>query len=797
MSDKLLLSLLLLPLCQPCMAESIHGQVTDPEGAVVASAWVTLYSESGVEIGRTQTAANGAFEFPRVAPGGYLLEAQADALSAALRAVRVAAGESAEVALRLALARVLQRVSVTASSTALEGDAAAKALDLIPREDMERRGEFSLAEVLRQVPGMRVQQLGGPGAFTRIHTRGLRALDTALLIDGFRIRDAASPQGDASAFLSDLLVVNPARVEVLRGSGSSLYGTHAMAGVVQLLTDPGGGPLHGELAAEGGGLGMFRGLVRASGSGWRNRLQYSAGLAHLNVSGGTDGYDPARNTSAQAYGQLVLGPRTRLSSRLFASDAFSQLNSTPFAGPANLPAAGLIRARPLTGDALRRADAGGPIDWSGANVAPSLNDPDARRSGYQVSTLTGLTHQLRPQTSIRLGYQALVTSRDNRDGPGGAYFPPPFNNAARYDASIHNVQARLDTTLGRRQLVSAGWEWEQERFENIASDENPNPAQRVLARTGVRQRAQSVFAQDQLRLLDQRLQINVSGRWQGFSLAAPSFTGGSAAYDRTAVQGLPDAYTGDLAIAYLARRTGTKFRAHAGNAYRAPALYERFGTYFFGGGFFALGDPRLSPERALSFDGGFDQYFANSRLRVSGTYFYTRLQNVIAFGTLRGQDPFGRFSGYLNARGGLARGVEVSAEAAITRSTRVLASYTYTRAQERTPLLAGGLLVSPRVPRQMGTWMLTQRLGKRIEVTADMFVAGESVTPLFAGGQTRGFVFAPPRKADVALRYTHPLNDRVSLQWFTRVDNVLNRAWYEDGFRVPGIWAVGGMRLLF
>ena len=66
--------------------------------------------------------------------------------------------------------------------------------------------------------------------------------DTAVLIDGLRFRDAAATQGDASGLLEDLIVTDVSRLEVLRGSGSSLYGSNAVGGVVNVVTDEGGGP---------------------------------------------------------------------------------------------------------------------------------------------------------------------------------------------------------------------------------------------------------------------------------------------------------------------------------------------------------------------------------------------------------------------------------------------------------------------------------------------------------------------------------------------------------------------------
>ena len=65
----------------------------------------------------------------------------------------------------------------------------------------------------------------------------------------------------------------------------------------------------------------------------------------------------------------------------------------------------------------------------------------------------------------------------------------------------------------------------------------------------------------------------------------------------------------------------TKLRLHVGNGYRVPSLYERFGSYFFLGTFFPLGNPQLKPERSIAVDGGVEQYLANERVKLTGTLF--------------------------------------------------------------------------------------------------------------------------------------------------------------------------------
>ncbi|MDX1980731.1 MAG: TonB-dependent receptor, partial [Bryobacteraceae bacterium] len=263
----------------------------------------------------------------------------------------------------------------------------------------------------------------------------------------------------------------------------------------------------------------------------------------------------------------------------------------------------------------------------------------------------------------------------------------------------------------------------------------------------------------------------------------------------TPLPGPPNAFTGDVSVMYRIAGSNTKLRAHIGSAYRAPSLYERYGTGFFGGAFIPYGDPRLSPERSLGGDAGVDQYLGRRRVRLSATYFYTHLRSVIGFdftGLInRTTDPFGRSSGYFNTSGGLARGVELESEAALWKGFQMRGSYTHTRTLERR-MIALGTLRTPRIFAHTFTFSGSQTW-RRLTFTAN-FLGSTEFLGVISG---RAVAWPGPKRLDATASYTLRGGERLKPELFTRVENLLGQNYYEDGFRTPGRWVVGGLRLSF
>ncbi|HEX7955945.1 MAG TPA: TonB-dependent receptor, partial [Pyrinomonadaceae bacterium] len=559
----------------------------------------------------------------------------------------------------------------------------------------------------------------------------------------------------------------------------------------------------GQLFAEGGGLGFARGRAQFSGSaGEAERVVYSAGVSHLNVSEGVGVDDAARATNAQGRALLRLTPTTTLAARVYASDSFAQLNENPQAvGATN--AAGVIEARPVSRSELRRYEGGTPLsqlDLGGATFLPDANDPDSARAGRFFSGAVTFARRPSEAFGYAFTYHGLSTRRTLSDGPAGPGSPSdsfePFGSTRNaYYGSVHTLSARADLRLGRHNLLNAGYEFERESFLNRFSDISPAGD----SSAEVSERGHSFFVQDQLRFLDERLQLSAAFRAQTFALGTPRFTPATGApYAGLTFDSPPNAYTGDGSLAYLFRPSGTKLRAHAGSGYRKPSLYERFGTFY--GGFFgysALGDPRLAPERSLAFDAGVDQRIAGGRARLSATYFYTRLQEVVSFGDTP-DDPFGRFGGFVNTGGGLARGLELSGELSASRAFDLFASYTHTNSDQRRPVVAG-VLRAFAVPDHQFTLVATGRFGRHVAVNFDLVASSDYLAPIFDARTftNRAYRFDGLRKGDLTASYTLPLSESRRLRFFGKVENVFDREYYENGFRTPGVNGRAGAALHF
>jgi iron complex outermembrane receptor protein len=782
---------------------SLSGSVRDPQQAAIPYARIRVYPQGAASPLSAQADEKGQYRISLPSGGTFVIEVEAEGFRSDSKVIVVQNGEAARDDVALEIAGVSTSVIVTAAGAAQTVDQISKAISVVDAQEILDRNEYTLSSILATAPGVQIRNLGGPGQFTSIRVRGLRPDATAVLIDGMRFRDSSSPQTDSSSFLSNLNFVAMDRVEVLRGSGSSLYGTNAAGGVVNLVTDQGGGRRRGMLQAEGGNLGLYRGRAHIGGGALNNRLKYSAGFVQLNVTHGVDGNDQTRSTGGQGFVGYDLSAQTSLSARFFGSDDSVDLNSGPGTRGlpgANIPRTGIVDATPLAAAQVEQLLNRQPVNYGSATYIPGFDDPDNRRSSRHHATAVKLQHSLSSTANFQVTYQKVHTSRVFKNGPEGVgAFQPAVLNFGNYVGNTDTIDARSNIQLGSWNQITAGYEFEREGYDDLL--DNNLPTARVRTRASVRQRSNAVYLQDQLNFLGSRLQVSLSARGQFFRLERPNFeaTGVSNNYGQVRLTPPPKALTGDVSLSYFIEGAGTKLRVHGGNAYRAAGLYERFGGGFYRDTatdqlvFTPYGDPFLAPDRYNSIDGGFDQYLWRDRARVSATYFYTRVVTVTAFdsGTVirAGSDPYGRSFGYINGAGGKSSGLELSAESRPTRSLTLSSSYTYTRATTDLDLQVPGIFEVYSVPRHTFTFVATQRVGDRFHASVDVVGNSDMLSPFLAF--QRAYRFPGFTKTDLSASYAVALEGRAKL--YTRIENIFNRTYFDGGYLAPRATFVTGL----
>ena len=139
-------------------------------------------------------------------------------------------------------------VVVTATRSPLAEGRAPASVSVITGEKLRREGITTVLDALRRVPGLAVVQTGSYGGVTSLFIRGGESKYAKVLIDGVPVNDAGGAF-DFSALSTD----NLERIEIVRGPASVLYGSDAMAGVVQLFTRAGTGRPRAEVSGRGGG----------------------------------------------------------------------------------------------------------------------------------------------------------------------------------------------------------------------------------------------------------------------------------------------------------------------------------------------------------------------------------------------------------------------------------------------------------------------------------------------------------------------------------------------------------------
>lgn len=415
----------------------------------------------------------------------------------------------------------LDDILVTSTKYPTETENISSSYSIIGKKEIERTNAPTVLQLLRNVEGISVAQQGSIGTLNSLFMRGANANHTLVLVDGVEVNDPSSPR---NAFdLSHLQTESIERIEIVRGAQSTLYGSDALAGIINIFTQHGSDINKIQLRTEGGSNSFYKGSGNFTGS--YDMFNYSINFSRLSTEGISAANDKYGNTEADGY----------------TNNSFSSYLSTQILDNLELKLN------------YRYTDASTDLD-QGTKLGDDPNYTyNIEENIFDASINYDLFEDKWQQKFSGSVLRRISKSNDKPDemNPGSS---TNFTNATRTKFEWLNnlkfIPYNVVTVGLETELEKANTEYKSEGewgpFESIF------PSQQM--------RTNSIFLQDQLILGD------------GFSAIA------GIRFDDNEKYGGKSTYK--FGASYFYEKPGTKLKANYGTGFKAPSLYYLFDPAF-------------------------------------------------------------------------------------------------------------------------------------------------------------------------------------------------------------------------
>lgn len=176
----------------------------------------------------------------------------------------------------------LDEVVVTASRSPRKQSEIGKVVRVISSAQLAQSQGRTLPELLNNVAGLTIGGGGShPADLQSVYLRGASTGNTLILIDGLPVNNASTISGEFD--IATIAIDQIERVEILKGGNSTLYGSDAVAGVINIITKKGEGELNAELLASAGSYQTYKEALSVNGNLGKTRLALNA--SNLNSKG--------------------------------------------------------------------------------------------------------------------------------------------------------------------------------------------------------------------------------------------------------------------------------------------------------------------------------------------------------------------------------------------------------------------------------------------------------------------------------------------------------------------------------
>jgi vitamin B12 transporter len=613
----------------------------------------------------------------------------------------------------------------------------ASSYTIVTAEEIEKFQYQDITDALRSVPGLHVVPSGARGTVTSVFTRGANSNQTLVLVNGMPINDPSSPGGAAN--LAGIPLDNVGRIEVVRGPQSSLYGSQALGGVINIITKSGASDPRSTLRVEGGTLGTLN--TYASTGGSFGATDYFFSLSRED----TDGNDITPTRLRDARGEEEDGTETLSASARVATTFNEHVSGSVF---------------------LQYTDAEADTDADGStagfvSVFQNFDSIFESQRFFASGDLSGrfLDGRWRPRLSA--GYSAQKSDSSDNPDPGGSIFVDRAGNEGT------TLRLAFDNAfdLTPQHLVTFGGSYTRDEFE---SDGFRDLGGFIIdLNSDADTDASAVYAGDHM------------------TFGERFFATLSARYDMP--EDIEDRFTFTVAPGYYHPETDTRVTFSYGTGFKTPSLFQRFGfdVNTFGGfpsGVYT-GNPDLKPEKSKGWEAGIEQGFFGGKATAGATWFDTEIEDAISIVFTGGGNSTAVNIDEFDTKG-LETFVEFNPVAELTTridyTLTILNADSFTTTMIRRPRHRVGLTTSweflpGTVLSANAEWIDIHR-----DIPRDSF----------------GFYLDPGPYTLVNVAASHRLTESVKLT--ARVNNLLDTR-YEpaNGFEAPGIEALAGVTFTF
>ena len=572
----LILFLFIFSVAAAAQTGKISGKVTYGDGVALHDASVEIVQSKA----SVTTDADGNYEFTNIATGRYTLLVHLEGFTDATSSVTVAAGSTATADFRLQISSLKEEVTVTASGTEQSVFDSFQTVNSIGATRIAERAATSLGEVLETETGVAKRSFG-PGS-SRPVIRGFDGDRVLVLQDGVRSGSVGSQSGDHGEPIDPM---SAERIEVVKGPGTLLYGSNALGGVVNVISND-------ENDAHDGIRGYFNGVGSTADrqGGAAAGLEYGIGKILLRGS-----YSAQRTGDYSTPIGRIPNSASRSNTESFGIGYYGDKAYISGTYGLDIRRYGVPFAALFEGEGHDKPEGELP-------VVDDEIDIRQRRHNFRIKGgFRDLTNPFVSGIQYNLDYSDYrhkeIETADGIDETGTIFDNKTFSYRSLFEQA---KRGRLTGRFG---------------FEGFDRGYEVNGAEQLIEGK-VKHKAFSVFALEEIDL--ERVKFQFGGRIEhnrynpeNIVLVDRSFTG----------------FSGGAGV-NIGLWKGGAFIANYTHSYRAPALEELYNNGpHIGNVTFEIGNSALSNETSNGLD--FSLRHQSSRFRLTGDVYYYRINNYV------------------------------------------------------------------------------------------------------------------------------------------------------------------------